>query len=810
MSIVKTHLNKLLGETNSSLWKGYSNQLKILKSMFLSSTHWVLEFIQNAEDAEAKKFSIRLKEDSLWILNDGNKFTDIDFYSICDVNSRKWGLLGYLGVGFKSIFKITDEVEIHSGNFHFMFSQKHWKDEKTRKGPLSQWPWEILPLEISPRELPRGYNTGFYVPLYNNDKLQKALNEIENFLAKNFPGEVILFLKHIETIEIQTVENTFTITKDMKKYLEHPDIESNIVTITKKEEEKADYYLVFRKSIPVPSDIKHDEETERIRRSDVLTREIGIVFRLTDEGKDLRVLEGGISGVYSFLPVEKEQTGLPFGIFGDFIPQPGRDLINYEIQWNKWICFEVVELFKTIVEKIFLPHPQWRVFLLGILEFISKNRGEKFWEDELIIPIKRFLETGKFYPDREGKLRKLDELIMVEENLIKAIGEENLKIIPEGKYLPHYSIKDLLNGIKEGYGIKKLGIYELLQSEEKIEKLKTQPEILVSCYELIKVLSDYYIKGRRGHDKPLSEKKFVLGEDNRLYTPEEVMVIEELPDEIPKFLKPLVFKEKVLLHPLIAKNKSAVNQLYRCGLEIIDTSTFINKVINTIRDIDLPSECPPSWKYPDSLIEATLYILLDIEEKFSLKKLVADNNELVEVNSLFVQGAPLDWYPLWKDGLLPGFHPVHRDYLRIAEKKGKGEKLMEYFRNLNIHGFDSHKDKTLIEKAAEEIVRRRLSEKGHQIADVSDLDKVGYDFLCQGHCQMVFEVKGMKEPHDIELPESEVQAALQKREDYILIFVYNLPAEPEKVKYKEIPNPTTIWRPVDKAIVPKDKWLSNS
>lgn len=108
MSIVSEHLQNLLRQTDGNiLWGGYVNMLKQLISDFESPKHWVLEFLQNAEDADATRISIRLAKDSLWILNDGNTFSNEDFYTICDVKSRKLpslGFRGYIGIGFKSIF----------------------------------------------------------------------------------------------------------------------------------------------------------------------------------------------------------------------------------------------------------------------------------------------------------------------------------------------------------------------------------------------------------------------------------------------------------------------------------------------------------------------------------------------------------------------------------------------------------------------------------------------------------------------------------------------------------------------------------
>lgn len=122
MSRISQHLEQLLKQANKPLWGGYVNMLKTLVSMFQSPKHWILEFLQNAEDASSSRFAIHLSDTSIWVLNDGNVFEESDFHTICDVNSQKLpslGLRGYIGIGFKSIFRITDKIEIHSGEFNF-------------------------------------------------------------------------------------------------------------------------------------------------------------------------------------------------------------------------------------------------------------------------------------------------------------------------------------------------------------------------------------------------------------------------------------------------------------------------------------------------------------------------------------------------------------------------------------------------------------------------------------------------------------------------------------------------------------------
>ena len=843
MSLVSKHLDNLLGQRGALLYGGYVNMLKTMESVFLSPKHWVLEFLQNAEDAAAKRFSIRLEQDSLWILNDGKEFSADDFHAICDVKSRKLpslGFRGYIGIGFKSIFRITNRIDIHSGELHFKFDKEHWQQPTKQKGiSISEWPWEILPVEISMVALPEGYSTGFHVSLASK-KGQKVLQEISQFLSKEFLNESILLLKNVEVIKVQTPQTSFSVSEEVEKLETLPIGEKEVVAVKKKDdrpwEAEQVHYLVFRKTVHVPPEVRQDEETERVRRSEISEREIGLIFGLDSE-KNLQALSGKLSGVYSFLPVEGEQTGLPFGIFGDLIPQLGRDLINYGAEWNRWMCGEVVRFFKQVVRKTFLVDPLWRFFpaeLLSQVQYSSiSGPGKEFWNSRLRDPIKEFLDAEALYPDDDGKLRRLDELVIVTEEVVQVIGKNKLEALT-GKKLAHASIiqsirsrvevieigdlsnrREFLESLKgQPEKLAELPIdstYALLCSKEMLQPLKDEPKRLATAYRRIAPLKNYRIGGRRGRDAmPLHTVPFVLAEDGEFYPPNQMIMLDIDLARVPEFLKVVlpVLSEKKRLHPEIAKDREVVRGLENCHLEIVDRQRVMWKLQQLIKGITAQGNCPKTWKYPDDLIQATLFLIAEAE--ILVERLVAQDGTLQKPKDLFIPGAPLDWAPLWQEEFLPGFQPVHEKYFtneRLELAALQLEQVHQYLGKLGTHGFHRDEDKRLSEVAGYAIAEKRLNGEGHKVARVTDHHELGYDLQCQGHCGKVFEVKGMIEPKDQILPESEVTAAQQKKEDYVLVFVYNLPTHPDRVGYKAIPDPERIWQPLGRARIPKDKWF---
>ena len=113
--------------------------------LYSKDTHFVLELIQNADDnsyppslvkggvgrrkgdilsVPSLKFIVRKKE--IVVLNNEAGFVEKNVRAICDVgrstkSASRSGYIGQKGIGFKSVFRITNMPAIHSKGFHIRF-----------------------------------------------------------------------------------------------------------------------------------------------------------------------------------------------------------------------------------------------------------------------------------------------------------------------------------------------------------------------------------------------------------------------------------------------------------------------------------------------------------------------------------------------------------------------------------------------------------------------------------------------------------------------------------------------------------------
>jgi hypothetical protein len=209
----------------------------------------LLEMLQNADDAASeasggKKVLIRLLGNKLIIANTGYPFSQQGLNSIFHSHlSPKQAMedqIGKKGLGFRSILSWSSKVTIKSHNLCIAFSpdfsakilQELLLDKKFKiqfndlnikkiESPIST----LVCPEITTRpdlEQISGYDTIIEMNLH-----KKAIEEVKNQVKHDIDGEVLLFLNHLEEIEINLNGEITT----YQKHLDSPN-QINITTST--------------------------------------------------------------------------------------------------------------------------------------------------------------------------------------------------------------------------------------------------------------------------------------------------------------------------------------------------------------------------------------------------------------------------------------------------------------------------------------------------------------------------------------------------------------------------------------------------
>lgn len=118
--------DELLGEARRSpaLLTDLANLERYIAETY--SARSFVELLQNADDAQAKRFWVTRQGNYLVCANDGLPFSRQDFYSLCrsaSSNKQRGRTIGYRGIGFKSVVGVAETIHVISDPLRATFSR---------------------------------------------------------------------------------------------------------------------------------------------------------------------------------------------------------------------------------------------------------------------------------------------------------------------------------------------------------------------------------------------------------------------------------------------------------------------------------------------------------------------------------------------------------------------------------------------------------------------------------------------------------------------------------------------------------------
>ncbi|MGY0652656.1 sacsin N-terminal ATP-binding-like domain-containing protein [Luteimonas sp. A537] len=168
--------------------KGAQKSGQLAAGLYDDRTHFIFELLQNAEDAlgrrgewdGSRKVAFTLTPTRLELSHYGKPFDEADVRSICDIaeSTKNESSIGRFGLGFKSVYTVTDLPEIHSGDEDFAIESY------------------VFPKRLAPSARAEG-ETQIILPLKPHDPT--AAQEITAGFRHLGPG-ALLFLRHINEI----------------------------------------------------------------------------------------------------------------------------------------------------------------------------------------------------------------------------------------------------------------------------------------------------------------------------------------------------------------------------------------------------------------------------------------------------------------------------------------------------------------------------------------------------------------------------------------------------------------------------------
>ncbi|KAI3716435.1 hypothetical protein L1987_67312 [Smallanthus sonchifolius] len=306
------------------------------QELYSQDSHFLLELVQNADDNVypcdvEPTLTFILQEKGVIVLNNELGFSVENIKALCDVGSStkkepSAGYIGKKGIGFKSVFRVTDAPEIHSNGFHIKFD--------ICDGQIGF----VLPTVVPPCDVnlfgklvsmdndpmdEKLWNTCIVLPFRSSKNESFSVKNLISMFSDLHPS-LLLFLHRLECIKFRNLINDSFII--MRKEV----VGDNIVNVSLGKEKMT----WFVKSSKLQADhIRHD----------VQTTEISMALMLEDINNGNYIPKLEHQPVFAFLPLRN--YGLKFIIQADFILPSSREEVDGDSPWNQWLLSEFPNLF---------------------------------------------------------------------------------------------------------------------------------------------------------------------------------------------------------------------------------------------------------------------------------------------------------------------------------------------------------------------------------------------------------------------------------------------------------------------------------
>jgi hypothetical protein len=387
-------------------------QAKLLaEDLYSEENHFILELVQNADDNDYEKgstptLSFLLEPDCLIVRNNERGFTERNVRALCNMGdsskAKKSGFIGEKGIGFKSVFSVSDTPEIHSNGYHFYF------DRTDKSNPLGH----VLPHWIAkPRSGLDSKFTTIVLPTRPSEKFKpERLSHIDE--------KLLLYLGKLRRLELHAPVGSKIFRRT----------ERDGVSILNSEFQKKDHKAVVTESrflrVAHPVSMKDIEEEKREGIDD---SEVILAFPINEKGQPIH--KTGYP-TYAYLPIRA--YGFRFCIQADFLLSSGREDIHTEREWNLRLRDQIAPAFVGALDRF----KRSEGLAFHYLDYLPKSSEivDEFFEpiEEQIVEL---LSNTESLPGEAGQWRKPSELMRAKEEFRALFSSSDVQILFGKDYL---------------------------------------------------------------------------------------------------------------------------------------------------------------------------------------------------------------------------------------------------------------------------------------------------------------------------------------------------------------------------------------
>lgn len=341
--------------------KGAQKSGKLAAGLYDDRTHFIFELLQNAEDAlgrrgnwhGSRKVAFTLDSTRLTLSHFGKPFDEADVRSVCDIaeSTKNESSIGRFGLGFKSVYTVTDLPEIHSGDEDFAIENYIFPKRMARLARAADETQIVLPLKPEDTSAALDITTGF----------------------RHLGPGALLFLRHIDEINwsVEGGASGFYLRNSPESL--GPNVQR--ITVIGNEDDLPEVdqnWLVFHRDV-------FSAEQQKIGRVEIAFSLIAV----KDAPGRWVVQPLAKSPLVVFFPTVVE-SHLGFLVQGPYRTTPSRDNIPPGEQWNQHLVKEtsglLVEAMQWMRDKEMLDVSALRSLPLDREKFPQNSRFAPMFE----------------------------------------------------------------------------------------------------------------------------------------------------------------------------------------------------------------------------------------------------------------------------------------------------------------------------------------------------------------------------------------------------------------------------------------------
>jgi len=277
----------------------------------------IYELIQNADDSGAKEITFKLCETGLEVRHNGTSFDcdDLDAITASGYSTKTTNKIGKFGVGFKSVYKITDEPLIHSGYFSFKIREL--------MVPVAQ---------SNPQD--NSNETLISLPFKNDEpreQIQKKFDELSD------QGEILFFLQSVSSIAFIYDDDTRKQLTIKRKKVRKSAIRKHLNKIKATEVSCTDSngdcpFLVIESNEVLSTEYPHTVQAVSAENPHA----VQVAFQMDPESRRIVPCTLDNNSIFVFFPTE-ERCDLPFLVHAPYQITSNRANIQKNTPYNRQI-----------------------------------------------------------------------------------------------------------------------------------------------------------------------------------------------------------------------------------------------------------------------------------------------------------------------------------------------------------------------------------------------------------------------------------------------------------------------------------------